>query len=317
MKQSDCPFFVLILGETGVGKTAVSELLGEQLPIEIINGDVGQLYEPLTIGTAKPAWRTSSIPHHLFDICTQPVDYSVVDYRIAVKRLLGDITARNRIPVIVGGSLFYAMSLFFPPTSGTGSDQLPEQLAQLDAVALWHHLKTIDPVRAAALSPHDTYRIQRALAIWYDHGVIPSTQKPAYQPLGQALCFYVTRDRAQLYERINERTVQMLEAGWIDEVAGLNESWHDFLLRKKLIGYPDIVPFLRSGDGDMQRLTEQIQQKTRRYAKRQGTFWRFLSRMLRATGDNQVALYEYNLTLSPVTLYINHMVLLVKERLKG
>jgi tRNA dimethylallyltransferase len=310
----------MILGETGAGKTALSELLGERLPIEVINCDVGQFYEPLTIGTAKPAWRQSPTTHHLFDVLNSPVDYSVADYRAAVATLIREIGERGHIPVLVGGSLFYAQSLFFPPGAGPTEDKLPENLEPLDAPALWQALRAIDPIRAAAISPFDIYRIRRALALWYTHGVLPSKHKPIYSsvvPDGQALVFFVTRERPELYAQIDQRTIQMMQAGWIEEVAGLHGSWHEFLMRKKLIGYPEIVQFLQSGHSDARELTRVIQQKTRNYAKRQGTFWRGLSRTLLSTRDNGVHIQEYNLTLSSVTLYIDHMVSLVNEQLNG
>lgn len=332
-----CNYFIVITGETGVGKTDFSDHLSSRLPIEIINGDVGQMYTPTTIGTAKPDWRAACVTHHLFDYITTPTDFSVAAYRTVVTHLLSDIWARGALPVIVGGSSFYIRSLFFSASehliSSDGSNDtmghnFPEDVraaitrAEIsgDSIPLWNILFTIDPERAQAIKSQDTYRLRRALDIWYTHGVLPSTCKQRFDPIAPTLCFFLTRDRAELYERINRRVEIMVRDGWIDEVKGLDEQWRQFLKRKKLIGYPEIITFL---DGTQcndhyAALIACIQQNTRRYAKRQGTFWRMAQREIAMHNTCHLApqLHEYNLTLSPVHLYLDHMVSCI-DRLHG
>ena len=112
MKNS---FILVISGPTAVGKSNLAERLAAMFPAELIIGDMGQCYTPFTIGTAKPDWRNSPIPHHLFDILDEPRNITVVEYYHKVQQTLTDIWQRNRLPIIVGGSSFYLASLFFPP----------------------------------------------------------------------------------------------------------------------------------------------------------------------------------------------------------
>ncbi len=117
-------FFIVITGPTGVGKTDFVQQLCQKLPfpVEVINGDVGQFYKPLSIGTAKPAYESEPVPHHLFDIMEKPEDYTVALFRERVARLMSDIWSRSAVPLIVGGSSFYIQSLYFPPRAcGSGA----------------------------------------------------------------------------------------------------------------------------------------------------------------------------------------------------
>ncbi len=108
-------FILIIFGPTGVGKTACADHIAKSQPIEIINMDMGQLYTPLTIGTAKPDWQSSPVTHHMFDIINDPVNFTVAEYRSKVAALVQEIWQRNKLPVLVGGSGFYVRSLLFPP----------------------------------------------------------------------------------------------------------------------------------------------------------------------------------------------------------
>lgn len=107
-------FFVVIYGPTGVGKSDFAEKLAQKIPGEIINADVGQFYIPLSIGTAKPAWHKSVIPHHLFDILDKPKNLTVYEYQKMFTQLTSEIWEHGNIPLAVGGCMFYILSLFFP-----------------------------------------------------------------------------------------------------------------------------------------------------------------------------------------------------------
>jgi tRNA dimethylallyltransferase len=269
-------FFIVVAGPTAVGKTDFALELAQKYNGEIINADVGQFYTPLSIGTAKPDWRNLTIPHHLFDILSEPKDYTVHEYRKAVYNCMKAIWQRNRVPIIVGGSGFYLMSLYFPP------QELP-LVSKISGPVSWEALNAIDPVRAQEINPSDFYRIERALAIWYATGKKPSAIKPVFNPLAPSFFIVLDRDRQELYNRINRRVCQMLQAGWICEVQALmGTDWIPFLERKKLIGYPEIIAFLKEQQTDInyQTLVAQIQQKTRNYAKRQLTFFAMLQKML-------------------------------------
>lgn len=267
-------FFIIIHGPTGVGKTDFILNLGKHFPIEIINCDVGQMYEPVAIGTAKPDWKNQPIPHHLFDTITIPENWSVMQYRQEVQKKLLEVFSRQAIPVLVGGSGFYGKSLFFPPLTGEG-----ENVVEVEGT--WDDLAAHDPERAAQIHRNDTYRINRALSIIASTSVCASEKKPQYDPLGtNFLVVYLHKDRATIYEQINQRTEKMIENGWIEEVKKLQGTlWEPFLKQKKLIGYPELFEYLE-GDVDKKIMIQTIQKKTRNYAKRQDTFWRMFKKAL-------------------------------------
>jgi len=272
---------VIITGPTGVGKTDLALSLAAKVPAEIINADIGSLYTPLTIGTAKPDWRNHSVPHHLFDIVDEPKNFTVVEFRNKVCSLVRDITTRGHLPIIVGGSGFYINALFYPPKSD-GVAQKRDY--QEDTRTLWNRLYEIDSKRAREIDKNDRYRIERALDIWYELGVLPSKFKPQFDPITDhqtqsgADVFFLTRELADLYEDINKRTHIMLDRGWIEEVKKLSPAWHEFLLKKKIIGYDDIIRYIRGEIGLKSELIAIIQKKTRNYAKRQLTFNRMLTK---------------------------------------
>lgn len=296
-------FFIVITGPTGVGKTDFSLALAEKISGEIINGDMGQFYAPVSIGTAKPSWQNEKIPHHLFDILHTVEDaqkFSVENYRSMVEAQLRDIWERHKIPIVVGGSGFYIKSLFFPPLK----QQPQENFASVEIEKIdWDTLHAIDPARAQQIHPRDKYRIERALAIWRATGARPSLYKPQFAPLGKALVIHCTRERSELLNRINYRADEMLKAGWLEEVSSLSQQWKQFFLQKKLIGYPEIIAY-QKGDISYTLLREMLKKNTRAYAKRQGTFW---SSLQAALSQEKVMCKELNLTLLPLDLYINQL----------
>jgi tRNA dimethylallyltransferase len=299
------PFFLVIHGPTGVGKTSFVDLLATHIPIEIVNMDSGQFYEPLTIGTAKPQWRSHSVPHHLFDIFSTPHEPTVVEYRARVLTVLREIHDRQRLPVLVGGSGFYLKSLLYPPyeiTAPIETDKL--DITKENSPLFWQELAHIDPIRAAQIHPHDAYRIQRALAIWHATGIAPSAFNPSYNPPMSHKILYLTRDKKELNSLIALRTLQMLNAGWIEEVQSLSPVWVSWVMDKKIIGYCDILDYL-SGKIDYKCMYESIVHKTNNYAKRQETFWRALRKNIFISDTHaQDTITEINLTTTDVHLYI-------------
>lgn len=310
------PFFIGITGPTGVGKTALVEGLAQQLsfPIEVINADMGQLYTPLSLGTAKPDLEAQVVPHHLFDVIDEPRDYTATQYREAVITLIHEITARGAMPVIVGGSGFYLATLFYPPQEqALGTEQ---EFSDKSTQELWELLATVDAKRAAQIHRHDRYRIVRALRVWYETGSLPSSLLPEFDPPGTAALYFLNRSKEELHERIATRVEHMLDQGWLDEVAGLSQEWQEYLLKKKLIGYPEIIAYLRERelgvlpDDAYEQLVEKISQKTRGYAKRQVTFWKSLAKRLKKSdpeAKHVKKIEEINLTLTPIDLYIKQL----------
>ena len=272
--------WILIFGPTGVGKTDFVIKLAERLGNGVmVNADSGQCYAPLSIGTAKPHLENLTIPHYLFDIAEHPRDISVTQYRSALLPVLQSCSDKNQLPLITGGSGFYLTSLLFPPKE---SPQEINELSQ-DLPISWEYLNTIDPVRAAQIHRNDTYRIKRAIELWHSRGVLPCEYKPLYEPpAGKYMFVMLTRNRDELYQRINERVALMMNDGWIDEVKDLPGEWKEFLRKKKLLGYDDIVNFLDNvhNAAAYQTLIDTIAQKTRNYAKRQITFGKMLMKKI-------------------------------------
>jgi tRNA dimethylallyltransferase len=309
-------YIVIIFGPTGVGKTECAERISLSHPIEIINMDMGQLYTPLTIGTAKPDWRSSTITHHMFDIIDDPVNYTAAEYRTQVAALINEIWQRDRIPVLVGGSGFYLRSLFFPLQAPV-TTSLPEKLLPYEPEThLWDVLYRIDPDRARCINRNDTYRIERALAIWHTTGQKPSLCVSQYQPIAPFKLICLTRTRDDLYERINKRVYTMIEQGWIDEVKTmLNTPWESFIMKKKIIGYDDFIYYLHNPSTQpLQQTIATVQQRTRHYAKRQMTYWRMLHKEIEACCkktmndvSTDASLVEVNLTTGDLDLYIKKL----------
>lgn len=305
---------IIIAGPTGIGKSALAERIAARIPADIINMDVGQFYTPFTIGTAKPLWQKSPIPHHFFDILDEPINMSVVEYRERLLALLPDIWARGRMPILVGGSAFYLKSLLFPIThqltdiKDPGDDQAAENL--------WQKLAAIDPIRAAAIHQNDRYRLQRALAIAAATGQQPSSYDPAYNPPASYTLTWLTRERDDLYARINARVLSMMESGWLDEVRALKgTAWEMFLHAKKLIGYNELLAYCaHEEEQSLDVVIDTIQLQTRKYAKRQEVFWRMLHKELERQHKNVDSKHDFsadiqalNLTFLDLDLYIKQL----------
>lgn len=283
---------------------------------------MGQFYEPLSIGTAKPDWKHHKIPHHFFDYIAEPRNFTVAEYRQLVHKKMEEIWQRNALPVVVGGSLFYLKALFFlsDEVLKKNPQESADHLSASDAqpAQLWQQLYEIDSDRALKIDKNDVYRIKRALQIWYESGIKPSLYGSQYKPLGKSLVTFVTRERGELYQRIDERVLTMFEQGWVAETASLSPEWRSFLLEKKLLGYPEIIHLCeKKSHMSQEAIIQLIQQKTRNYAKRQITFWRSLKESIEKQGDTHVQCEELDLTLSSVDLYLNHIQHIIDDEVKG
>ena len=327
-KKISRPGMLIIYGPTGVGKTELALALAQKVPAEIINMDVGQFYTPLSIGTAKPDWKNSPVPHHLFDIIDEPANYTVNHYRTIAHEKIKDIHARGKLPILVGGSGFYLHALLFQSPIfellRNGSEDLQhfEQqphayLEQNEGINqdIWQKLYAIDPTRAQAIDKSDTYRIQRALDIWYTTGKLPSSCAPVYNPEFDYTIIFVERDRKELRNRINARVLEMLKTGWIEETEKLIGSpWEEFIRKKNLIGYVEILDYLagEKNSASFSRMVETISTQTCQYAKRQFTFWRKLEREIKKekkyTGTSIGCLETVNLTNEEVHLYMSKLI---------
>ncbi len=294
-------FAVIIYGPTAVGKTTFANALAAQIGGEIINGDAAQLYTPFTIGTAKPDWRSASVAHHLFDICDEPHNYSVTIYRIEAEKKVAEIKGRGNIPIFVGGSGFYLQSLFFPVNGGDCTNTLQQGDDQS-----WSALYSVDPLRASAIHPHDTYRISRALSLYQLTQELPSALKPAYSPITQFFLVELSRSSESLKLRIQERIKQMLAIGWIEETDALIDTpWESFVKQKKWIGYSELIHYCRSGKkiAQLAEVEATVKSTTWRYARKQMTYGRMMARKI-AAADTEVPYIKVDLTTGTHDEYV-------------
>jgi len=279
------PPAILLMGPTASGKTAVALELARIMPCEIISVDSAQVYKGMDIGTAKPdAAERAQVPHHLIDIIEPHESYSAARFRDDALALMREITERDRMPLLAGGTMLYFKALL------EGLNELPEADPVIRLVidtmaqeqgwpAVYERLRQVDPQTAARLEPNDTQRVQRALEIFYISGksMTDLLKKPKYvyfpyTPIKIAL---IPGDRSGLHERIAARFDHMLEAGLVGEIERLcHEYGLDATMPSmRCVGYRQGLQHL-NGQLDMQGLREQGVAATRQLAKRQLTWLR-------------------------------------------
>jgi tRNA dimethylallyltransferase len=284
---------IIIVGPTGVGKTAIAHEVALSIDGQIINMDMGQLYSELTIGTAKP--KESLVKNHLFDVITEPIDYDVMRYRQEAQKKSAELMQAGTTPLFVGGSLFYAQSLFFA---------LPEieKIKKKETEYTWQKVYEIDPERALSIHKNDHYRIERAIDIWKTTGVKPSQRTVRPDAIAkESLVMWLYREKEELHSMIDTRVEMMVQEGWLQEVQELGELWRPFLKKKKLCGYDVLVQLTEAGKTTVEpEEKEKIKRITKGYAKRQIVFWKRLKKMIRHSFPHQTII-EYNLTTDAVT----------------
>lgn len=279
------PKVIAIMGPTASGKTAAALEIARHIPAEIISVDSALVYREMDIGTAKPtAAELASVPHHLINVIDPSEAYSVAQFLIASKRLVSEIRARNKLPILVGGTMMYFKALI------NGLDDLPAAdqaiRAELDAEALrigvpglHARLTTLDPLTAARLKPNDSQRIQRALEIIAITGQPMSAllaQQPKTAPAFDMLSISLEpSDRSALHQRIARRFDIMLEQGFLDEVRQLRlrGNLHPDLPSIRCVGYRQAWEYL-DGACTYEEMRELGIIATRQLAKRQLTWLR-------------------------------------------
>ena len=286
MMATQSPTALFILGPTASGKTALTLALAQQQPIEIISVDSALVYRGMDIGTAKPSRAEQAIcPHHLIDIIEPTEAYSAAQFAADAQRLIHEIHARGRLPVLVGGTMLYVKALLEPLTELPESDaqiraQIDAQAADLGWPAMHAQLAQIDPITAARIEPNDAQRINRALEIFRISGKPmaqwlaedTTTHELSFKPILTAL---IPEPRAILHERINQRFVTMLGEGFLDEMRTLRArgDLHLGLPSMRCVGYRQAWEHL-DGAYDYAQLIEKGQAATRQLAKRQMTWIR-------------------------------------------
>jgi tRNA dimethylallyltransferase len=297
---ADCWY---LTGATAVGKTAVGLALANRLNAEIISLDSMAVYRGMDIGTAKPTpAERALVPHHLLDIVDPADEFSVAQYVEAAAKVVADLQARGKAALFVGGTPLYLKSLLRglfegPPANWELREQIEEELELVGQEALHERLRQLDPVAAANIHPHDTRRLIRALEVFRATGLPLSHQQTQFddgRPAEECRVFVLRRNREEQHRRIEDRVEAMLVAGLIDEVKrlcdfsplplvedspGRREGWGEGGLgrtARQAVGYREVRDYL-AGEIDHAQMVEQIKIRSRRFAKRQGTWFRSLS----------------------------------------
>lgn len=285
---------LVIVGPTASGKTAVGIELAQRLNGEIVSADARQIYRFMDIGTAKPtAEERVAARHHLIDFVNPDKDYSAGQFAEDASAVIGDILSRGKVPIVVGGAGLYIRALFdgFSPMpripmeirarlQEEGRDCLPK---------LYKRLSEVDPEWAAKIQATDTQRILRGLEVYEASGKSLSEHQkvPPTPPIRQAASYFgLSWEREILYDRINARAALMFQNGLIKEAKSLRDRGYSSNLNAlNAFGYREIFQYL-DGETTLDRALANLQQGTRRYAKRQMTFFRKDERIVWMDGSD-------------------------------
>lgn len=290
---------IVIAGPTASGKTALSVMLAKELGGEVVSADSMQVYRGMDVGTAKATLaEREGVVHHMLDVADPGEDYSVAQYVDAAASACEDIIARGRLPIITGGTGLYIDSLLsarsFAETEQTHRvrEELNAEYERLGGEAMLERLRAVDPERAEKLSANDARRIVRALEIYALTGESASVHDaktralpPRYEAARIVLSY---KERAQLYARIDARVDEMVAAGLFDEVSALlARGVGKDSTAMQAIGYKEAARAL-AGEIDREEAAALIKQASRRYAKRQLTWFRRWEDALRIEWDGAV-----------------------------
>ncbi|MDX2219468.1 MAG: tRNA (adenosine(37)-N6)-dimethylallyltransferase MiaA [Burkholderiales bacterium] len=279
---------VFLLGPTASGKSAAAMHLARHLPVEIVSIDSAQVYRGMDVGTAKPsAAERAAVPHHLIDLIDPTDAYSAAQFHADASRLIADIHARGRLPLLVGGTMLYVKALEeglsnLPEADANIRKMLEAEAAERGWPAMHAELARIDPPTAARLKPNDSQRVQRALEVFRITGqplsALQGARTGRAAPFAALKLALIPSDRAVLHERIAVRFDAMLANGLVEELRLLQSRFtlSPALPSMRCVGYRQAWDFL-AGDIDARALREQGIAATRQLAKRQHTWLRSMT----------------------------------------
>jgi tRNA dimethylallyltransferase len=277
------PRVIAIVGPTAVGKSAAAEGLALECSGEVVSADSMQVYRGMGIGTAKEPLTKRLVPYHCVDVADPGTAYSAALFQRDARSAIEEIARRGLLPVVAGGTGLYVRAvlddLVFPAgqNAGAARREIEADLERLGPTGLHSLLAERDPASARLIHPNNARRVVRALEMLAVDGVSYAEQAAG---LSERRSFYpavlvgLTMERSALYGRIEQRVDAMLEAGLLEEVRGLLDAgYYDALTAAQAIGYKELVPVLEDG-ADLDAAVAAIKQATRRYAKRQLTWFR-------------------------------------------
>ncbi len=287
------PSILVIVGPTASGKTRLAIEVAKKIPSEIISADSRQIYKHLTIGTAKPSEEELvSVPHHCIDIREPHEKFNAGDFQEFGRQIIADILRRKKYPIVVGGTGLYIRALidgFFeqPEFAGDIRFSLEDRCKSEGRGKLYAELVSVDPAAAATMDASKYRRVIRALEVYYETGIPISTFHKNHKPkiIYDAYFVGLAWDRKTLYDRINNRVDAMISDGFLDEVKQLlSLGYDDRMQALQTVGYKEAFSFMRK-EISFQRMVELMKQNTRRFAKRQLTWFR---------NENRIRWYDIN-----------------------
>lgn len=269
---------IVIVGPTAVGKTALSIEMAQKFGGEIISGDSMQVYRGLDIGTAKVTQEEmAGVPHYLIDIREPSESYDVSEFKQETHRLIRKIWESGKIPFLVGGTGLYVQSVLFDYTFGEvdGDTAYREELAGKSSAALLEMLREVDPESAIKLHENNPRRLIRALEVYHFSGKKFSDLQNQNEQMSdfQPLLIGLTREREQLYERINLRVEMMLDQGLLEEARLFYDTGLRDVPAARGIGYKELFAYF-DGKMPLDEAVELLKRNSRRFAKRQLTWFR-------------------------------------------
>ena len=277
------PKVIVICGPTASGKTALSIELAKKINGEIISSDSMQIYKDMDIGTAKPSkGEMQGIKHYMLDLVEPDKRYSVADFKKDAEKAIEDILTKGKVPIVVGGTGLYVDSLIYGieyqelQFDEKYRKELEERVFNEGLEILYNEAKQIDPQAMKKISHNDKKRILRVLEIYKATGKTKTEQEAESRKNGVKYdykVFAINMDREKLYERINKRVDIMIEQGLIQEVENLLKKYTVFPTSMQGLGYKEVVEYLQ-GNISKEEMIEKIKMETRRYAKRQITWFK-------------------------------------------
>ena len=274
---------VVILGPTAAGKSKLAIELAQKFGLEIINADSMQIYRGMDIGSAKPSLKERSlVTHHLIDIKDPDEEFSAAQYKEVAKNCIDSLTQKGTSILVVGGTGFYIRALtkgLFPVPSA--NLKLREELKEKEETQgkwyLYRELEKVDPEAASTIHPNDTFRIVRALEVFHLTGKPISQHQKEHQfkhSLFNLLKIGLMRKRGEIYDRIELRVDNMIKDGLVEEVRQLLKKGYSPTIKPfQSLGYKQILEYLQ-GDLNLDEAVSLIKRNTKRYAKRQLTWFR-------------------------------------------
>ena len=288
---------IVICGPTASGKTALSIELAKKINGEIISADSMQIYKDMNIGTAKPTKEEmQGIKHYLLDFVSPNERYSVAQYKQDAKNAIKEIIAKGKIPIIVGGTGLYIDSLIYEieyndiKIDENYRKELEKIIEEQGLEKLYKKAMQIDPIAMEKISINDKKRIMRVLEIYKSTGKTKTEQEleSRKKPVEfDYKVFAINWDRETLYQRINKRVDIMIEQGLIDEVKNILEKYDKFPTAMQGLGYKEVVDYI-NGIYTKEEMIDKIKMETRRYAKRQLTWFRKNKQTIWLDGTNNL-----------------------------